>query len=204
MTLELEGFKLQWSSMHGNADTSGIVGLWLAVSFRCARVCTFLRITPNSLTLLGVVSAVATAIVSPHLWSVPFLALSLIFDGVDGSVAIIQKRVSSRGAIWDAIADRISEICWAIAFYRIGIPLLWILAAATVAAIQEYARARLSAAGVKEVGVVTPAERPVRASFLFCALIVPHAFSLPLLIALVFLQGLSFILVLRFAFSKLH
>lgn len=204
MTLELKEFKLQWSSIHGNAATSGIVGQWLAISFRCARVCTFLRISPNSLTLLGVASAIATAVISPHLWSLLFLLLSLILDGVDGSVAIIQKKASSRGAIWDAIADRISEICWAIAFYRIGIPLGWVLAAATLAAIQEYARARLSSAGVKEIGVVTPAERPVRASFLFCALIAPHAFVLPLLITLVFLQGVSFILVLRFAFSKLH
>ena len=47
-----------------------------------------------------------------------------------------------------------------------------------MAAFQEYARAKLVSLGVSDIGVVTPAERPVRASFLFIVLIL-NQLSMP-------------------------
>ena len=71
---------------------------------------------------------------------------------------------------------------------------------------QEYLRARAGGLGLTEVGVVTIAERPVRASILFVALI---AFTIDLqiinlLAALwLILQSISFLTVSRFAYKKL-
>jgi CDP-diacylglycerol--glycerol-3-phosphate 3-phosphatidyltransferase len=178
------------------------------ISYRLARVCVTLRITPNVLTTIGVLSAGVTAWVSPNWWCLIFLAISLIADGIDGSVAIYSGRTSASGAVWDGLADRISEALWALAFYRLGVPLGWVLALASLAAFQEYARARLASLGVSEVGIVTPGERPIRASFLAVAIVSSQInfakeWPTPIAIILTVVQLVSFVLVLRFAFTSL-
>jgi CDP-diacylglycerol--glycerol-3-phosphate 3-phosphatidyltransferase len=156
---------------------------------------------------LGLLSAIATAFTALSIWGIIFIVFSLFFDGIDGSVAIFQKRESNRGAILDSVADRISEALWLVAFYRIGVPawisiVLWV-----IASVQEYARARLSSLGVKELGVVTPAERPVRAGFIFIAFIIWHlgiTGITALSIVFLLLQTISLYLVVRFSRSQLR
>ena len=202
-----EEFNSTWSALHGGAEIKGIVKAWLAISFASAKALSKLRITPNILTLLGIVFAVAMAANPLSLWAIPLLVLSLYADGIDGSVAIFQRRDSSFGAILDASADRISEALWFYVAYRIGAPAWLVLGIYVIASTQEYARARLVGLGISDLGVVTPAERPVRASFIFIAL-VAFAFNLNLVttaISLLFaLQVWSFFLVTRFAHNSLR
>jgi len=200
-------FLKRWSQLHNDAPVTGIVGAWLSISYRFVLVATLLRISPNVLTLLGLLSAIATAFTALSIWGIIFIVFSLFFDGIDGSVAIFQKRESNRGAILDSVADRISEALWLVAFYRIGVPawisiVLWV-----IASVQEYARARLSSLGVNELGVVTPAERPVRASFIFIAFIIWHlgiTGITALSIVFLLLQTISLYLVVRFSRSQLR
>jgi archaetidylinositol phosphate synthase len=199
-------FKAKWSSLHSDAETTGIVGAWLNISYRFGLICTLLRISPNALTVLGLIGAVATALTAQTAWAILFLVFSLFCDGIDGSVAIFQHRESKFGATLDSVVDRISEALWFYALYAIGVP-AWIpISLWCVAAFQEYARAKLISLGVSDIGVVTPAERPVRASFLFIVLIL-HQLSLPgvtqLSIAFLVLQIYSFVSVVRFSRSQL-
>lgn len=199
-------FKAKWSSLHSDAETTGIVGAWLHISYRFGLICTLLRISPNALTVLGLLGAVATAVTAQTAWAILFLVFSLFCDGIDGSVAIFQHRESKFGATLDSVVDRISEALWFYALYAIGVP-AWIpITLWTVAAFQEYARAKLTSLGVSDIGVVTPAERPVRASFLFIILIL-NQLDLPgatqLSIAFLLLQIYSFVSVVRFSRSRL-
>lgn len=199
-------FKAKWSSLHSDAETTGIVGAWLHISYRFGLICTLLRISPNALTVLGLLGAVATAVTAQTAWAILFLVFSLFCDGIDGSVAIFQHRESKFGATLDSVVDRISEALWFYALYAIGVP-AWIpITLWTVAAFQEYARAKLTSLGVSDIGVVTPAERPVRASFLFIVLIL-NQLDLPgatqLSIAFLLLQIYSFVSVVRFSRSRL-
>ena len=199
-------FKAKWSSLHSDAETTGIVGAWLNISYRFGLICTLLRISPNVLTLLGLIGAVATALTAQSAWAILFLVFSLFCDGIDGSVAIFQHRESKFGATLDSVVDRISEALWFYSLSAIGVP-AWIpITLWCVAAFQEYARAKLFSLGVSDIGVVTPAERPVRASFLFIVLIL-NQLSLPgatqLSIAFLLLQIYSFISVVRFSRSQL-
>ena len=202
-----EEFNSTWSALHGGAEIKGIVKAWLAISFASAKALSKLRVTPNILTLLGIVFAVAMAANPLSLWAIPLLVLSLYADGIDGSVAIYQKRDSSFGAILDASADRISEALWFYVAYQIGAPAWLVLGIYVIASTQEYARARLGGLGISDVGVVTPAERPVRASFIFIAL-VAYALGLNLVTLtismLAILQVVSFGLVARFAHNSLR
>jgi archaetidylinositol phosphate synthase len=204
--LSKDEFKAKWSSLHSDAETTGIVGAWLHISYRFGLICTLLRISPNVLTLLGLLGAVATALTAQSAWAILFLVFSLFCDGIDGSVAIFQHRESKFGATLDSVVDRISEALWFYALYAIGVP-AWIpITLWSVAAFQEYARAKLFSLGVSDIGVVTPAERPVRASFLFIVLIL-NQLSLPgateLSIAFLVLQIYSFVSVVRFSRSRL-
>ncbi len=200
-------FFAKWSALHGNAEIKGIVKAWLNISYGSAKFMSALRITPNLLTLLGIVFAIAMAVNPLSLWTIPLLVLSLYADGIDGSVAIYQNRESQFGAILDSVADRISEALWFYVAYRIGAPAWIVLLTYVIASTQEYARARLGGLGVSEVGVVTPAERPVRASFIFIAL-VAYAIDFNLvtftMAVLSALQVFSFYLVSRWAHNSLR
>jgi len=77
----------------------------------------------------------------------------------------------------------------------------------SISAFQEYARAKLVSLGVSDIGIVTPAERPMRASFIFIILILA-LLDLPgvVLAASIFLvvQIVSFLMVVRYARLQLR
>lgn len=200
-------FKSRWSKLHGGADVEGVVGGWLSFSFQAARVCTALRITPNVLTFLGLTTAIAMGLSSYAAIALLLLVISLFFDGIDGSVAIVQERASQFGALLDSIADRIAEAFWLYMGWRLGIPAWLAITMWMVASIQEYARARMASLGHYEVGVVTITERPVRAIFMAFALIF-YIFDIPglLVISYIFLAMLifSFMQVMRVISLKLR
>jgi phosphatidylglycerophosphate synthase len=164
-------FKERWSELHGGADTEGVVGGWLSFSYQAARVCVALRISPNVLTLLGLGTAIAMGLSTYASIALLLLVISLFFDGIDGSVAILRGTEGTWGEVLDSLADRISEAFWLYMGWRLGIPAWVVITMWTIASTQEYARARLASLGHREIGVVTPTERPVRAIFMAFALL---------------------------------
>lgn len=186
-------FKERWSNLHGGADTEGVVGRWLSISFQAARVCVALRISPNVLTLLGLGTAIAMGLSTYAAIALLLLVISLFFDGIDGSVAILRGTESKWGEVLDSLADRISEAFWLYMGWRLGIPAWVVITMWTIASTQEYARARLASLGHREIGVVTPTERPVRAIFMAFALLF-YIFDIPgtLILSYAFLALLTF------------
>ena len=104
-------------------------------------------------------------------WAISLLVLSLLLDGIDGTVAIITGKSSKFGAMVDAVADRLVESLWAIALYLLGAPWEIVLVAWLAAFTQEYLRARAGGLGVNQVLIVTWCERPVRATLIFIPLV---------------------------------
>ena len=169
--MKREDYFAQWSELHGGARVSGIVKGWLIISYALSAPLVRLKVSPNSLSVLGVVASIFTYTEAKHYYALAILALSLVSDGIDGTVAILSGKASKRGAMVDALCDRIGETFWALALYKLGAP-AWIVGAAWVCAFtQEYARARIAGLGDYRIDVVTIAERPVRASFLAIALV---------------------------------
>ena len=214
MKISRDDFNARWSQLHGGAKIEGAVKGWLAISFPLARVLAFLRITPNIMTLVGVLLSAAMLIPIflreesiPLLPAIIFLVLSLIADGVDGSLAIYQDRESELGGIYDTIADRISEAFWLTFLFYIGLPAGFAITVWILGATQEYARARLASMGHPQVGVVTPAERPVRAIYILFGIIL-SSISVDLLtglsIAFIALQVFSVLLIVKMARSILR
>ena len=200
-------FFLAWSKLHGDAKVSGIVKGWLSISFPVSKALAKIRVTPNALTILGLVFGILLYMNSSAIWAPLILVISLICDGVDGSLAIITRQSSKWGALLDSVVDRLTEVFWVFALYSLGVDSKILITVLILASTQEYLRARAGGVGLKQVGVVTIAERPVRASFIFIALV---AFNLNLEIlnqitfVWLILQAISFLTVVRFTAAKLN
>ena len=160
-----------WSNLHGGAKIEGIVKTWLQISYASAKFLSKLRVTPNLLTFAGLFFAIALWQFANSWAAALFLVLSLFFDGIDGSLAILQKKTSKFGAFTDSFVDRISEVFWALALHKLGAPAALVFVALLATYVQEYIRARSGGLGHNEVGIVTICERPVRASLIFIAIV---------------------------------
>jgi len=166
-----EEFFATWSKLHGDAKIEGIVKVWLQISFAVVKPLSKLRITPNFLTLAGLLTAIALWQFANNWTAALFLTFSLFFDGIDGSLAIVSRVTSKFGAFTDSFVDRLSEFFWALALYKLGAPAILVFIALLATFIQEYLRARAGGLGYEEVGIVTICERPVRASLIFIAIV---------------------------------
>jgi len=201
-----EEYFATWSALHGGASVTGIVKGWLRISYALSRPLVALKISPNLLSLFGVAAAAFTYSEARRDYCIAILGLSLICDGIDGTVAILSGKASKRGAMVDAICDRVGEAFWALAFYKLGAP-AWIVGTAFIFAFtQEYARARIAGLGDYRIDIVTIAERPVRASFLAVAIV---AFDLKIAamttLAVVWMiqQGVALVMVMRSGYTRL-
>ncbi|NBN92208.1 MAG: CDP-alcohol phosphatidyltransferase family protein [Actinobacteria bacterium] len=149
----------------------GIVRAWLEVSFLLGKPLAVIRVSPNALSIFGLLLGITLVVNIESNWAIALLLLSLIADGLDGSLAIVTGKVSKWGALLDGFIDRIVEASWAFSLYLLGAPYQLVLVAWLAAFLQEYMRSRAAALGVSQLGVVTIGERPIRASILFIALV---------------------------------
>jgi CDP-diacylglycerol--glycerol-3-phosphate 3-phosphatidyltransferase len=173
--------------LHGGIAPTRLVGGWLVAVYQLARP--LRRVPPWLLTLAGVLLGWSAPLVAA--W--PVLAAGCVLagalcDALDGAVAVLSERVSTFGAVLDAVADRLTEAAYGVALWRLGVPGPLCAAVVGVGWLHEYVRAR---AGV--VGAITVAERPTRVLFAFFLLLsagvaprlVPPACAVWLAVALV-------------------
>ena len=180
---DLDGYFDRWSVLHGGVDprASWLARFWLGLSYTVARPLAKRRVAPDLLTLLGLLVSVA---VVPLAWAggrwpllaVPVVVVSGLLDNVDGAVAVLTDRATRWGAVLDSVADRVSDLAYVVALLALGgfgdsAFVRWCAAvAAALVLLQEYARARATAGGMDDVGVVTVSERPTRVigAAMFC------------------------------------
>ena len=196
-----------WSRLHGDANISGIVKGWLSISYVIVKPLSKARVTPNILTILGLFFGVLLYANAEIFWAPALLVLSLICDGIDGCLAIVTSKSTKWGAILDSTVDRLTEIFWVLALYKIGADLKLLIVVLLAASVQEYIRARAAGLGVSEVGIVTFAERPVRASFVFIVLIsLQFNFTIynQIIVCWLALQLISLFMLSRVTYSKLR
>jgi len=196
-----------WRRLHGDANISGIVKGWLSISYVIVKPLSKARVTPNILTIFGLFFGVLLYANAETFWAPALLVLSLICDGIDGSLAIVTNKSTKWGAILDSTVDRLTEIFWVLALYKIGADLKLLIIVLLTASVQEYVRARAAGLGVSEVGIVTFAERPVRASFVFIVFIsLQFNFTIynQIIVCWLVLQLISLFMLSRFTYSKLR
>ncbi len=155
-----------WSRLHAH-DVSGnrlAVG-WLGLVQRWARPA--LAVPPDVLTACGVLTGVLAVLLAGRGGAWPLAAagavvLTAVLDGLDGAVALLTGRARPLGAVLDAVADRITDLCFVAVLLVLGAPAAWCAAVAAAVLLHEYARARAQGAGMTGAGSITVAERPTR------------------------------------------
>ncbi|MEV0898066.1 CDP-alcohol phosphatidyltransferase family protein [Actinoplanes sp. NPDC049802] len=168
-----------WSGLHGGFDprrASPLIRGWVRAAYRIGLWLGGKGVTPFTVTLAGV--AICLAVPLSAAAGAPGLALgaglvllAAAADGLDGAVAVITGRVTRAGYVYDSVADRIGEAAWLTAFWLAGAPAWLTVAAGAASWLHEYVRARATAAGMPDIGVVTVGERPTRVAVTVTGLI---------------------------------
>lgn len=129
-----------------------------------------LGVTPDALTVLGVVFAALTAVAvgSGHLiWGTVGIALSGLGDLLDGNLARSSGRTGVRGSFFDSVTDRLSDalvlggIAWYFGRESAHLPVL-AMAVAALSMLISYERAKAEGLGLTaKGGLMERAERYV-------------------------------------------
>ena len=174
-------YLVAWAKLHGTQSPKGLVRVWLRIAFFLSTPLT--KFNPNLITAFGPVlmGAAIYFASSPNrnyfLASIIVLVVGLV-DSFDGMVAVRTSKTSSWGAFLDGIVDRLIDVGIGILLIVLGAPVELAILAISIALIHEYMRAKASGIGYREVGVITPAEKPTRIAigvmFLFAAGLVPE------------------------------
>ena len=140
------------------------MGWWLRGVHVLAAPLARAGVPPALLTVLGVLAAVAAVpLGAPAPLAAALLVVAAgVLDSLDGAVAVLGERTSAWGAVLDAVCDRVGDAACAALLWVLGAPAAVVLVAVGSSQVQEYARARAQGAGMRDVGVVSVCERPVR------------------------------------------
>jgi phosphatidylglycerophosphate synthase len=206
--VRLDDYLTRWSALHGGVPARGLVGGWLRISHFAAKPLVAGRVSPNQVTLAGLLVALLalpSAAGGAH-W--PLLAaltvvLAALLDSLDGAVAVQTDRVSRAGAVLDQACDRIADLAFVATLWLAGAPAGWCVAGGALAWLHEQLRSSARAAGMSQVGVVTVSERPTRvivtAAFLLGAGLYPSAGATWALAGAIGWTGLGFVGLVQFS-----
>jgi CDP-diacylglycerol--glycerol-3-phosphate 3-phosphatidyltransferase len=199
-------YLVAWAQLHGAKSPKGLAWLWLRISFALSTPLT--RFNPNLITLFGPVLMGAAILLAASPSQNYFLASLIVLvvglvDSFDGMVAVRTGRTSSWGAFLDGIIDRFIDVGIGILLIVLGAPIELAVLSISLAMVHEYMRAKASGIGFREVGVITPAEKPTRIAlgvmFLFaCGLLPENAILLATVAAAAWitLGAISFVMLL--------
>jgi CDP-diacylglycerol--glycerol-3-phosphate 3-phosphatidyltransferase len=182
--MTFDEYLVAWAALHGAPQPSGMVRVWLSISFLLSTPLT--RFNPNVVTGFGpllMITAIYFAGATTKnyfLASVIVLTVGLV-DSFDGIIAARTSRTSSWGAFLDGIVDRLIDVGIGVLLIVLGAPVELTVLAFAIALIHEYMRAKASGIGFRGVGVITPAEKPTRIAigvmFLFACGLLPERTS---------------------------
>lgn len=205
--MTFEDYLVHWTHLHGTQNPSGLVRIWLRVSFVISTPLT--RFNPNSITAIGPVLMLLAIYIAAAPNRNYFVACIIVLsvglvDSFDGIVAIRTSKTSSWGAFLDAMVDRLIDAGIGILLIVLGAPIELAMVAVAIALIHEYMRAKASGIGFREVGVITPAEKPTRIAIgvmflLACGLMPERASQLATIAVLTWLTlgAFSFVVLMR-------
>ncbi|GAA4462293.1 CDP-alcohol phosphatidyltransferase family protein [Phytohabitans houttuyneae] len=180
--LSWDEYAVAWARLHGGFDprkAGPMVRGWLRVAYVIGSGLARIGISPGGVTFAGLVLCVSVPVLAgrPALAAV-FVLLAAMADSADGATAVVSGRATRLGYLYDSVADRLGEAAWLMAFWLVGAPGILVVTAGGLSWLHEYVRARVAAAGMRDIGVVTVGERPTRVSIAFVGLLLAGAVEL--------------------------
>jgi CDP-diacylglycerol--glycerol-3-phosphate 3-phosphatidyltransferase len=172
------GYFDRWQELHGGYDPrTGSAWLrgWLTMVHVLARPLARIGVQPDVVTMSSIWLAGLVLVLSDvggRWWIAAgwVLALSGLFDNLDGCVAILEDRTTAWGYVLDSVVDRVNDCLYLVAVVAVGCPVWLAVSCGFAVFLLEYLRARAGNAGGDGVGRITMAERPTRVILLAFAL----------------------------------
>ena len=160
----------RWAALHLGLDprrASLFVRTWLRLGYGAGRMCAMAGLSAMAVTTVGIVLSLGVPVLAlgGGLWllaAAGLVVLGAIADSADGATAVITSRTTRLGALYDSVADRISELAWLLALWLAGVPGILAAVCGALSFLHEYVRARATAVGLPVDRVITVAERPTR------------------------------------------
>lgn len=149
---------------------------WLRVAYGVARLAARFRVSPMTVTTIGLVVVLLVPVVAALGGAFPilaaaFVAVAVLADTVDGPLAALRSRTTPLGGLYDALVDRIGEMAFLVSLWVVGAP-GWLAAlCAAMTWVHEYVRTRSGAAGLPLGQVATAGDRPVRVALTVAGLV---------------------------------
>lgn len=173
--IDWAGYATRWKALHAGYDPDAAnlpVRAWLKLTYQMARGLARLGASPALVTIIGLVVCLFVPAIAAQrgAWAILSGGLVLvagILDGLDGAIAVLSRRVTRFGYVYDGVVDRVGEAAWLLAFWVVGTPGWLVAITVCLVLLHEYLRMRAVAAGVASAAA-TLAERPIRV--LICAL----------------------------------
>jgi len=125
----------------------------LSITYVLARPLAAARLSPNAVTLLGMLVALTVPYLvhTDHLLLAGVMALVAgVIDNLDGAVAIMAGKSSDFGYVLDSVADRVGDVALLVGLGLAAASPWPALGAAFLSFLQEYTRARAYAVGFTE------------------------------------------------------
>ncbi|MBN1172377.1 MAG: CDP-alcohol phosphatidyltransferase family protein [Micromonosporaceae bacterium] len=145
----------------------GLVLVWLWIAYGLARAGRAVGLRPNVVTAFRLALSVIVVVMAA--WRGTFLVLAAVLvlissvaDVVDGALAMMTGTGSRIGQVYDALADRLSEACWLVAFAVLGASAWLVAACGALMWIHDDLRTKALGAGMVNVPIITVGERPTR------------------------------------------
>lgn len=175
----------RWSAAHAGIDptTNRVVRWWLGGMYQLARPLARAGIHPDVVTVGGLWWALLTWWLAGlgNRWPLAAtgaLIVGSVADGVDGTLAALQGRMTRWGGVLDALVDRGGDLVFMAALLALGAHAWSAAAAGASLFFLEYLRARAGQSGANS-RLVTLGERPTRLVLvgvsLWCAGLFPTA-----------------------------
>lgn len=169
--VDWQRYAVAWAERHGGYDprrAPPLVLRWQQLAYRTGAMLAALRVRPVAVTVVGLALAVAVPLAAARgsVWALA--AAGLVLAGVfantlDTATALQDPRTSRRAIIREAIAARLAEVAWLVAFWVVGVAGPVVVACGLVTGLHEYLRAHALVAGATRIGVQTVGDRPTRA-----------------------------------------
>lgn len=126
------------------------------IIIKVAKICQKLRITPNYITLLGLILsllAIPSALFKNYSLLFLVIVISSFMDVLDGAVARLNNQITTFGGVLDSVCDRIEELSFLFSLYFVGIDMSLLFIAFAISYTISYLRALGEIRGIKMEGI---------------------------------------------------
>jgi hypothetical protein len=184
MSLTWDEFVSGWAKSHDGYDmrlAPAPKRALLRFGYKAGGALSRLGVRPASLMIISVVCSAAVPLLASMRGGWPAVAAiavvsGLVADSLSSSLTVFAQAGTPRlNGFYQALVERLAEVCWLLALALLGARPGLIFACAALVWAQEYVRARAGGPALSPAGTATIGDRPTRITLAVAALILAAA-----------------------------